>query len=548
MFFPKDAARDFYTHCVRADVAAIAGVRLCDDWIDVPYTAWMLDDVVALLDEFEVKLPSPLDSRLLTVELPQVERELYAYQVEGINFLLDYPGALLTDEMGLGKTAQAAVAAEATRRCYERPAVIVGTLVVQQTWRRELQALGFVASPDDYCALASTNIDHASFRKDAKWYFVHYEIVKAWWSMLHSVRPCVAIIDEAHYVKNSKTRRSNGAALAMTGTAKRILLTGTPLENRPSDLWYLLTLACGPKTWGTFTEFRLRYCGAVHNGYTHVDMGPTNVAELRERLKCCFLRRTTADAGIELPEFTRSTQYCDMGEYKEAYDELVTDLELYALGSLDQLVRAISEGLVEKVLPELTRLRQLTSRAKVPATREYVANALEQGEAVVVFTWERETAAQIFNHKPLGRYHKFLAHGGVPQKTRDEYIDEFQATKEPAVMVTTYGAMREGVTLHRARICVMHDLEWFLTAMLQAEKRVHRLGQQRNCQSVWMLARQSMDTLIAPILLRKAELMHEILGIRHDISSDIGLTELAGRKGADALVAQAFAAWDGNIT
>lgn len=542
VLWPKELAGDFYRRCSATDVPEIPGCKLTDGYLDVPYTAWMLEPVIALLEELGARVPPETDGGYIFARVAG-ERTLYAHQEDGAGFILTRVGTVLADEMGVGKTCTAAVAAAAVAQQHSRPALIIGTLAVQQTWRRELQALGFINEPTDWCALESRDIDDKSFRRKAKWYFVHFEVVKAWWSMIYMERPCVVIIDEAHYVRNSKTQRSSGAALAVSGSIKRVLLTGTPVENRPSDLYNLLSIACGPKTWGYAGDFRKRYCGAEHNGYALVDTGPTNVAELRARLSTVYLRRTTEDAGIDLPEFVRTTHTCALGKYEAEYNAIVDGLGRFELGELDALVRMIAEGAAQKVLPELTRLRQLTSRAKVAATREYVINALEQGEAVVVFAWERDIAAQIFNG--LGDFAKILAHGGLAQRDRDAAIDAFQASKDPVAMITTYGAMREGVTLHRARICVLHDLDWTLSSMLQAEKRIHRLGQKRSCQAVWMLAEKSMDTLIAPILLRKADLMTEILGIRHDIRDDIGLTELAGRKDADAMIAQAFAAWDG---
>jgi SNF2 family DNA or RNA helicase len=80
-------------------------------------------------------------------------------------------------------------------------------------------------------------------------------------------------------------------------------------------------------------------------------------------------------------------------------------------------------------------------------------------------------------------------------------------------MVSTLGTLREGVTLHRARIIVVHDLHWVLNHLLQVEARIHRIGQLRPCQSVWMLAKDSIDTLLAPLLLTKARYAEELLGI-----------------------------------
>jgi SNF2 family DNA or RNA helicase len=215
------------------------------------------------------------------------------------------------------------------------------------------------------------------------------------------------------------------------------------------------------------------------------------------------MRRTAKGVGLDLPELTRSTQLCDMRHFQREHDDV--------LGSAgaEQIIRAVVSGAVRAVLPVLTRLRKLTSEAKFKATLEYVDNLVEQGESVVVFCWERETAKQFYNNAWAAE--SYLATGEQEQSVRDFAVASFQ--QDGGVMCATYGALREGVTLHQARVVVLHDLDWTLSAMLQAEKRIHRIGQKRGCQSVWMVADNSIDTLLLPVLHQKASAMQDVLGM-----------------------------------
>ena len=133
----------------------------------------------------------------------------------------------------------------------------------------------------------------------------------------------------------------------------------------------------------------------------------------------------------------------------------------------------------------------------------------------------------------------------MSQSARDANVQRFQASETPTAMVATLDALREGVTLHRGRTVVLHDLHWVLSHMLQAEKRIHRIGQVHPCQSIWMVADNSIDTILAPILLRKASYMQGALDIDagSEALADVDLAELAGGNAVEDQVEAALSAW-----
>lgn len=523
--------------------AELPGCTLNEASIEIPHTAWMLPEVHALADALDLAVPEHLPWRQYTAWEP--ERPLYDFQRQGSAFILSTMGSLLADEMGVGKSSQAIVAAECVRRANAgKPVIIVAPLNVRGTWLRELDALGAISSKDQFCALQSRNLNDASFRLDAHYYFIHFDIAQAWWPKLLELKrrgrePCMAIVDEAHLLRNSRTHRSKGALLIAGTCHQRTLLTGTPLDNKPSDLWFPLTIATGARTWGSPLDFRKRYAGAYPTGYGNAwhDGELTRTDELKARLRPFYLRRTADEVGLELPALTRSTQLCELGMYTGEHADVLRGAPMI------DVVRAVADGVMsDHVLYMLSRLRQITSAAKVSATVELVRNAVAQGEQVVVFTWARESAHEIA--KLLYSVPHSVVTGEHAQKRRDDRIDGFQAGNAK-VLIATLGALSVGVTLHAARIVVMHDLDWVLSSMLQAEKRIHRIGQKRACQSIWMLAERSIDTLIAPILLRKAELMKGILDIEAGatLARDVGLSELCGREAVDEQIDRVMRVW-----
>ncbi len=519
--------------------AAIPGCQLNPQSFDASPTTLMLPELHAIFGErcFEIGMhPYEADDFI-------PRRPLYAHQQSAAAFLLD-EGGILADDMGLGKSAAAITAAETRRRVLGtrrygdklllRPGVIVGPLYTRAVWQRELLALGAIEKPEDFCAVVSQDLNDPSFRTDAQWYFVHYDVARFWWSRLAQLKFAVAIVDEIHWVFNGRAKRSSATGMVVLPVPYRIGLTGTPIEKKPSDLWWPLTLAGGARTWGGPLDFRKRYCGAVPNDFGgHVDGDPTYVDELRLRMKNVLLRRTAAEAGLEMPPLTRTMLPTALGgdvadEYKAAAAKV----------SARDLVAAILVGNVEQVLPAYSRLRALTSFGKLEATTEQVKNCLAQEGSVVVFCWSRQTTRALSGL--LGAVPKYRVTGEDSIEVREAAIDAFQASERPAVMIATYGALKEGVTLHRARVVIMHDLDLSISAMLQAEKRIHRIGQKRACQSLWMLAENSVDTLIAPILLRKAELLNTFF------DSDV-LPELTAQQEPEdvgAAVDRAMAAWE----
>lgn len=526
-----------------SNVQLLPGVSVGPGYVELPHTTWMLDSVRTCLELMGLEGPRS-SRRRLSGALWAPKREPYGFQWDGVYHLLDAKGALLCDDMGLGKSAQAIIAAETVRAAREgRPGIIIAPLFTRGTWQHELEVLGAIDSPEQFCALESRDLNHDSFRRDGvRWYFVHYDVVRMWWSQIMldpKRRPVVSILDEAHFVRNSRTDRAKGVRMIAGQCPYRFILTGTPVENRPQDLWNLLVLATGARTWGSPNAFRQRYSGAIYNGYGLEDQGPTHVEELRKRIEPFFLRRTKAQVQIELPAMTRSVQYVPLDSSRQYEHD-----EVLGTAGIEAVVRAVTSGGVREVLPVLTRLRQVTSEAKLSATEVYVRNLLEQEDACVIFCWERATAEAL--KRRLKGVDRAVIDGSVDQATRDWRIRRFQDAENGGidVLIATYGALAEGVTLHRSRVVVLHDLDYVLSKMLQGEARIHRVGQKRACQSVWMVAEHSIDSLLLPILFNKAQMSNELLDMTEGVEAfeQLGLRTPEDR--VEEMVQQALRAWE----
>lgn len=494
-------------------VLAIPGVRLHPRAIEIPWTAFELPEVLELCKELDVRPPS-IPFKYPTVRTWAPKRAPFAHQFIVTERLLRSGRLLLGDQMGAAKTASAIMAAETVRRHvhhYQRPVFVFAPLRLRNTWKRELLVMGAIENESEFCALESLTMDDASWRYNAKWYFIHYDVVSAWWSRLALLRPCVTIMDEAHLLKNGRAVRTKATSLAFQSAPFRMELTGTPIQNKPQDLWSLLTMLTGERTWGGPIEFRQRYIGAYRTDYGWKDTDPTNVEELQERIAPFWLRRTIQSAGVELPAFTREIVEVEPNPLRA--QEYAGRMRTMTPHEARQILQVMLQGsLIKDAIRIIGKLRKVTADAKLTATFELIDTIVEQGESVVVFTWERRTAARI------AQYASTLPSaltGEIDIDKRNDYVDTFQA--QGGVLVATYGALAEGVTLHKARHVILHDIDWIPGTMLQAEKRVHRIGQDFACKAYWMTAPKLFDSFMLKALRLKLNDAETILDLERAV-------------------------------
>ena len=501
--------------------------------VNIPITAWSLAPVVMWIQQQfghappEARVPG-------ATSWFQIDAPLMPHQRDAVQYLVSRGSAVLGDEMGLGKTRTAIAAAGVLRDISwsGRPTLIIGPKFVRRAWESELVKAGY--SGERFAALEGTNADVAVL-DGARWIFCHYDIVHAWWSHIVYCLPVVAILDEGHLIKNSRTRRGKSVALALSLAPYRFVLTGTPIENRVGEFWNLLQMATGAWTWGSPRDFRERYAGATVNEHGGLEDGaPTHVEELKQRLASCYIRRTKRDAGIHLPALRRQLVEVEASEVDKArYDALLGQLDSAAM------LRMLSTGRAStQALAWIGKLRKLASKIKLPTTVADVQSALEQGEHVLVFTWQRQTA-EALAVKAAGGREFAVVHGGLAQRARDAAVERFQAGDVP-LLVATLDSLGVGVTLTRATVLYMHDIDWVPSRMLQAEARFHRIGLDHPVISRWMVARGTLDARLASAIARKAEVIGEIVGDDEPVALGEMLSTLVEQAGGvDALVAWA---------
>ncbi len=439
---------------------------------------------------------------------------LFAHQVEGIAFLLGRRRAILADDMGLGKTRQSIIAlrhAEPTG-----PYLVVCPASVKHNWQKEIQYV----DPSIECRILEGASGGPGLDSFAGWVIVNYDILGKRLDELEAIKWKGLVFDEAHYLKNHTSQRNRYAMkLADQEDVVVYALTGTPLTNRPRDLFPLLQLvrhAMGR----SFLSFAKRFCNATHNGYGWVTDGASNLEELTAQLHGVMLRRKKEHV-LDLPPKIRSwvPVRIPAGTATAEIREVVETLLASRSGSTPRGDRA-------RLLAKITKARDKIASAKIDATIELLDGIVEQGDKAIVFS--------CFD-KPLQKIAKkfgdacVLLTGATPSGKRQDLVDKFQNDKAVRVFVANIQAGGVGLNLTAARHVVFNDLDWVPTNHWQAEDRAYRIGQTGTVNVHYLVGEGTIDEFVQGVLETKSALIGAVVdgrALSPEATRDI-LSELA---------------------
>ena len=386
---------------------------------------------------------------------------LRPFQKAGVAYAVQQArGCLLADEMGLGKTVEAIATLE-TLQAF--PAVIVCPASLKLNWQRELAAW----LPHRTVQL----IEGGSIPGPADVAIVNYELLAKKVDALRARQPQAVVFDEGHLLKSPKCQRARAAKKLRVGVPVRLLLTGTPVLNSPSELLCPLAILGRLDDLGGFWHFAERYCGGreverAQRG-TKVtrkvyDMsGASHLPELAGRLRAtCMVRRRKRDVLAELPPKQMAMLPVDLSvsartEYDLAqrdvlawvakragrdpeFRALIADLdeEQQIAAVLHRAQRAVDRAAQAEELVRIEALKQISARGKLDAAQEWIGNFLATGEKLVVFAWHQEileALSQAFNGAPM-------ITGQTPLARRQAIVDDFQRGRECGI-----GKVRTGI-------------------------------------------------------------------------------------------------------
>ncbi|MGC8979160.1 DEAD/DEAH box helicase [Caldisericum sp.] len=449
------------------------------------------EDTKKYLVDYSNKLKDILYSSRLTrteTEIPLPPGlSLYPFQHAGVQFIEMTKGrTLIADEMGLGKTVQSL--AYMLKHPELRPTIIVAPTFLLENWIKEIRKwLG----PNPTIMKVSTK-KHTDFKADIV--LIGYSLVTHHEENLKNINARLLIVDECHMIKQLSAQRTKAVLRIGEKIEKIIALSGTPLLNRPLEIYPIIKLL-KPSLFRSKKVFMDRYCpGLYHQGVSNLD-------ELHDILRSnMMIRRLKKDVLKELPEKRRITELLipekeDMIRYNKMKDEFIDLIEKGA----DQDVRLVME----------TKLRQLLGEIKVPVATEYIRNLLEaSGDKIVVFCYHRAVVNELlikFQQIAVGFSGEDIAEYRAEQERR--FIED------PAVrmLVTTFGAGGVGLNLQVANKVIILELPWRPGDLLQAEDRIHRIGQTKNTETIILVSARTVDERVAELINEKIKIIEGVI-------------------------------------
>lgn len=422
--------------------------------------------------------------------------QLYPYQEAGVAFLYGKPNVLLADDMGLGKTIQAIALINVAMDI--RNVLVICQLIKVEDWAYEFRQ--WLTRP--------MAIEEAGSAKRPKLRggitILNYEAAVKWQQQL--TRPWdLVIVDESHHIKNATAKRTKAILAILRHARRKVFLTGTPILNRPYELWTTLS-ALDPDRWRSFRYFYGRYCNYDQRGHAHL-------AELNQILRSTImLRRLKEDVLPDLPPKTRiihrvqpTTSARQLMDAFNADDvSSLVDRALAASGQQDFAEVIAKEGkTVIEQLAEIARMRHELALEKVPFVVEYISAILENTEKVVVFTHHRDVAEQI-----AARFGEAAAvvHGEVPLQERNARIAAFREQDSVRVFIGTLATASTGLNLQVAHHAVFAETDWVPAILTQAEDRLARIGQKSNVTVHHIVFAGTLDDLIIKRIVEKQEI------------------------------------------
>ncbi len=465
--------------------------------------------------------------------------ELRPYQQQGVDWLLFLRrfgfGACLADDMGLGKTIQMIAYFLAVKEDGAKPALIICPTSVLGNWQKELEKFG----PDLRVHLhyGSNRLKGEEFTQGVS----QADIVLTSYGLSHLDEEEISgyewstiCLDEAQNIKNAQTKQSR--AIRKLRGDHNIALTGTPMENRLTELWSIFDFI-NRGYLGSLGGFQKRYVSPIEK-----DRDEETIAQLQRLIKPFLLRRTKNDEAValNLPDKLEQKEYCSLTvEQASIYEQLVKD----TLEQVEQLAGMQRKGLILKMLGQLKQVcdhpalylkEQSPSNVdersvKMEKLLELVDHIRDQDESCLIFTQYIHMGEMIQDvlQKRFNESVKFL-NGSVAKVQRDKMIEGFQ-NREFNILILSLKAGGTGLNLTEANHVIHYDRWWNPAVENQATDRAYRIGQKRFVHVHKLIATGTLEEKIDEMLEKKQSLNDEI------ITSENWITELSTSELKDLL-------------
>lgn len=472
------------------------------------------------------------------IVIPGLVGELRGYQKAAVHWVMRNRRVYIGDEMGTGKTLSS-LAAIAAEDAY--PLVVVCPASVKMGWLRQIER--FFPHLVDGVYICNGR-KAKEINPATKIVIINYDILSHWQLYLQILKPRAIIFDEAHFIKNKKSKRTRAAINVASRAEIRIAMSGTPVTSRPIELMSQLAVIdrLNDLTGGRNWRFIERYCNPTHNGFGYDVRGASNLFELNERLRRhgIMIRRRKEDVLTELPTKERISIPLPITNRME-YNQIRNDIRHWVISEVtsDPEVKARTEGfddetankiIIQEIrtrllkansalaIVKLNALRKACMRGKMDAVIGWVNDFLTSEEKLVVFCSHREAVDKLYEE--FGDQAVKVV-GGMTSDQRQHSIDSFVEDDNVRLVIANIDAAAEGIDgwQHVCSNVAFVELTWTPTKHHQAEDRCHRSGQNNPVSCYYLMAADTIDERLARMIDHKRSVVSAIVdgqAVEHD--------------------------------
>ncbi|CAB4150452.1 DEXDc domain containing protein [uncultured Caudovirales phage] len=448
--------------------------------------------------------------------------KLLPYQRAGVSYILKEKNVILADEPGLGKTMQAIAtmnyAAMHDKEFFETEktprAVVVCPSSIKDNWLKELDFF-----QENFWEVVIVNsgkqqfVDKLLTSKKRTLIIVNYEYLKnrIVSDQLKRFSPNFLVLDEAHYIKNPKSKRYKCIAHELIPNWKelqmKILLTGTPIQNRPIEIRSLMLIS-KPDVLEPYREFRrfaFKYCDGRMGKWGFEASGSSNEEELGLRLALggAIIRRKKENVLPQLPDKTMTMLVF------EGNTDAKRVIKKYDVQFDFEAIIKKPEFWQKNPNEHIATARRELAIAKLPDSIEAIKELLESVDKVVVFAWHTDIIDAL--EKALSEYKPALIAGRTKSETRQAEVDRFQNDPACRVFIGNILAAGVGITLTAASHIEFVESSWVPGEIFQAVDRCHRIGQKSSVSARFHVVKNSVDEAVIGSLISKNLTIKKIL-------------------------------------
>lgn len=456
--------------------------------------------------------------------------EYLPFQRAGIEFMFKRNNSLLADEMGLGKSVQALGLVNLDTSI--KTVLIVCPASLKLNWKREAKRW---LVRDNGVAIIPNGTEWFMPRLvEVSIVIMNYELLKKHEVRIRNIAWDLIVVDESHYIKNSKAMRTKALLGGGQGRGKPrippvesrrfIALTGTPIPNRPIEIFPVIN-RISPETFPSYWAFGKKFCGGKAGFGGSIDMtGSSNPEELQRLLRGDgMVRRLKKNVLTELPDKVRQViELPPTAELKRKLDEQTriwtlhddTIAQLKAKKVMAEInedveefrdvARDLKDG-ITVCFSEMSRIRAQIAILKAPYVIQHIKDALYDIDKVIVMCYHRALLDEILKQLIDSGFPAVTIHGGISNKERRQLaVDQFQDDPKIRAFVGSIKAAGVGLTLTASSTVIFAEQDWTPGVMDQAEDRAHRIGQENSVLVQHLVMEDSLDSTMIKRHISKA--------------------------------------------